>query len=165
MRLLLCRHAEAVDSSEDLSDENRWLTKHGRQQARDVGNALRKHGVKLDRIFTSPLVRAVQTADLLSEELRFSHEIAVMGPLAPGGRLSAVLARLEQEAASEESVAIVGHEPQMGDWGAKLLGRPGFDRAFKKGAVLCLEWKDWPEVGSAQGVFYLTPKTLVLEPV
>lgn len=165
MRLLLCRHAEAVDGSDALSDENRWLTKHGRQQARDVGSALRKHGVKIDRVFTSPLVRAVQTADLLCEELGFSQAIEVMGPLAPGGRLSSVLVRIEQETASDQRVAIVGHEPQMSEWGAKLLGRAAFERGFKKGAVLCLEWNEGPELGSAQGVFFMTPKSLVLEPV
>jgi phosphohistidine phosphatase len=165
MRLLLCRHAEAVDSDDSLSDENRWLTKHGRQQARDVGNALRKHGLELDRVCTSPLVRAVQTADLLAEELRYAKAVQVMRPLAPGGRLSAVLAQLEQQAEPKELVALVGHEPQMSEWAARLLGQPVFERSFKKGAVLCLEWPEMPEIGSGKGIFFIAPKPLVFEPV
>ena len=88
-----------------------------------------------------------------------------MRPLAPGGRLSTVLAQLDQQAEPKELVALVGHEPQMSEWGARLLGRPSFDRSFKKGAVLCLDWQEWPEVGSAQGIFFITPKGLTFEPV
>jgi phosphohistidine phosphatase len=166
VRLYLCRHAEAVDSAGDPpNDEERWLTDHGRQQAISVGRALHGQGIGFDQILTSRLVRAVQTAEGIAFALHQNRVIAVHRDLAPGGRLGKLLADLESLATPGSSVALVGHEPQMSEWGAKLLGRQALPLAFKKGAVLCIDWDGAPELGTGRGVFFLTPKTLRLDPI
>ena len=83
MDLFLIRHAHAIDGDR-MRDDDRPLSKDGRKQALDVGGALAKQKVRLQRIVTSPLVRAVQTAELLCEAFGLSsvevHPALVPGP-------------------------------------------------------------------------------------
>src|SRR5262249_9528193 len=71
MKVLLIRHTHAVDGDEALDDEARWLTAKGRTLARAVGARLRDDEIVPDAIVTSPLVRAVQTAELVARGLKF----------------------------------------------------------------------------------------------
>jgi phosphohistidine phosphatase len=72
VKIFLIRHGHAVDAAEQLSDGERYLTKKGRRAVREVGRALRKAGVAFEAIVTSPLVRAVQTAELIAEQTEFA---------------------------------------------------------------------------------------------
>jgi phosphohistidine phosphatase len=133
-----------------MGDEGRWLTDQGRSVARRVGARLRADGVNLDLILVSPLVRAVQTAELIAQGLEWMGPVEVALCLAPGG--SARVAA--QEVASRgASVAVVGHEPNMSALGAQLTGQPLFP-GFKKGQV-CL-------VADRKLVMTLDPDTLSL---
>ena len=69
MELYLVRHAEAQERTENLVDDLRHLTRRGRKQAAKLGRRLKKNRVRPALIITSPLVRAVQTAELLAAEL------------------------------------------------------------------------------------------------
>ena len=96
-----------------------------------------KKGEIPDAIITSPLVRAVQTADILSEALAFQGELVASRELAPGFSM-AKLRRVLASYKKRKSVALVGHEPDFGEIvGALLdLGRP---LPIKKGTVICLK--------------------------
>lgn len=158
MLVYLCRHGEAVDGTELLHDESRYLTSNGRVGVAAVGRGLREHGDVPDLILTSPLVRAVQTAELLAQAVDYRRAVEVMGPLAPGGALGDVLEELSLLDA-ETKVFLVGHEPQMSSWAAQLLGRPGLGRAFHKGAVARLDWQGPAVRGTAEPGFYMTPQS------
>src|SRR5207247_2813001 len=86
IRIYLVRHGIAVDPAEmgSLDDEARPLTGKGRKRFRRLARAFRDLGEPLDFIFTSPLVRAVQTAEILCGALR-GDEIGVVDELRPGG--------------------------------------------------------------------------------
>jgi phosphohistidine phosphatase len=120
MAIYLIRHADAVPEQMPLVDENRYLTAGGRDAARDAGRRL---GVVLDALYTSPLVRAVQTAELVAASSGFAGTIEVDLDLAPGGDLRALAARLQ---AHEGDVAVVGHEPGISALAGILTGRPRF---------------------------------------
>jgi phosphohistidine phosphatase len=123
VRIYVVRHAHAVPEAPALADEHRHLSARGREVARAVAQALRDRTVVLDAIYTSPLVRAVQTAELFAEVLGFAGEVRTLPGLAPGfpPRLVA-----ERAAALGQAVALVGHEPGISALGAELLGRPSF---------------------------------------
>ena len=159
MKLYLCRHADAADPLDDLRDDDRWLTPKGRKQARKVGKALAREDEGPEVILTSPLVRAVQTAEGLAHALDFDGAIEATRALAPGGRLSAALAAVAAQAPDAKAVYLVGHEPMMSEWASLLLGTR-FPRAFAKGAVLRLDFDDEPAPGRAQAKFFLTPEKL-----
>lgn len=136
MRLYIVRHAKAVEPDGSVPDAFRHLTQRGRARFREIAGAALDAGMRVDRIVTSPLVRAVQTADLLAEGLGFDGEIeadpALAGPLPETG-LRALLARRPRS----EAVALVGHNPHLSELVCGILGYGG-DFCMKKGAVVAL---------------------------
>ena len=151
MKVYLIRHAHAVDEGARLDDAHRYLTARGRKVAREAGARLLAHGATFDAVLTSPLVRAVQTAELLAERLGYLGEIVALPALA-GGVPPRVAA--EGLAARGVAVAVVGHEPGISALGALLLGRPSFP-PFKKGQVSLIE--------DGRAVWYLDPDTMVID--
>lgn len=123
MKLYLIRHADAVPEDVACSDHERWLSLRGREGARGLARLLRDQGVVLDAIATSPLPRAVQTAELIAAGLDFLGEISVMPALTPGCHPRRAA---EQLVALGAAVAVVGHEPGISGLGAYVLGRPAF---------------------------------------
>jgi phosphohistidine phosphatase len=135
MDLFLIRHAKAAEGSLYDEDAERPLTADGRRAAKDVGAALVQHGVKLDAIVTSPYVRAVETAELIAVALGFDGGLGVHPALEPGGRPEEMIDRVLAKQ-TVERVALVGHEPSMGNLLSALLGKPGL--SLSKGAVVRL---------------------------
>ncbi len=137
MKLYVVRHAAAIAREGELADEDRYLTLRGRESFRLTARRMAKKGNMPDAIITSPLVRAVQTADILSEALAFRGKLAASPELAPGFRV-AKLRRVLASFKGKESVALVGHEPDLGEVVGTLLdlGRP---LPLKKGMIVCLK--------------------------
>lgn len=118
MKVHLIRHAQAIERSTDLLDEQRNLTCRGRKRFRQVATCLKKLDIEPDFILSSPKVRAVQTAEILAETLRFNGEVRISPELASGPvELDALLRA--NNGCSE--VVIVGHEPALGEVVARLL--------------------------------------------
>jgi phosphohistidine phosphatase len=111
MRLLVVRHAEAAPGD---PDELRQLTPEGREQARAVGERLRRDGFAPDAVVTSPLLRARETAAALDLG---EHEVD--DRLAPGATLDDIRAAASGRG---ETVVVVGHQPDCGDAVEELTG-------------------------------------------
>ena len=84
MKLIVVRHAAAVERSSDISEETRFLTPEGRVFFRKTARTMLKNGVEPGLILTSPLLRAVQTADILAETLAYSGPLLVRNELQSG---------------------------------------------------------------------------------
>jgi phosphohistidine phosphatase len=130
MQAFLIRHAEAVPETIALRDPHRHLTAHGRGQARALGEKLRAHGVIPTHVWTSPLVRAVQTAELVRPDLL----IEGVPDLAPDGNVRDVIAAV-QALPADATVLLVGHEPSLSGIGAILANDPSFVGLAKAEAV------------------------------
>lgn len=158
MRLLLIRHATAVPSgTQGIPDAERELTPRGEKRFRKAARGLARLVKRPDAILTSPLPRARRTAALAA---------AAWGRIEPrpepalaGGRFEAwdsLLAGYGQGAC----VALVGHEPHLSKFLARLVGAGQPDRlAFKKGGVAIVDLAD-PASEGGQLVGFLTPKAL-----
>jgi phosphohistidine phosphatase len=156
MRILLVRHGPAVDPYAAPTDETRWLTDEGRRRVRLVARALADAGLRFTRIYTSPLVRTVQTAELLAAaQPGFDGPIEVHRPLAPEhGSTAQALAPLDR-AGEDDVLALVTHEPKVRILAGHLTGLASFP-AFRTAAA-CLvvhdgtrgrfEWMMDPESG------------------
>jgi phosphohistidine phosphatase len=149
MRLYLVRHAEAIERSEAIPDAHRYLTAKGRLAFREIARRVREAGADPGVIFTSPLLRAVQTAEILSERLKYRNEILVAREMAPGFDHKA-LRSLLADAGDLREAAFVGHEPDLGMLAAFLLHPAGRDFSFRKGAVAALETGEDASMGSAR---------------
>lgn len=147
MKIILIRHAAAIDRGIGTSEANRYLTPKGRESFRETARTVIRKGVKPDLILTSPLLRAVQTADILAESLAYSGPLAAVDELEPGFDLPRLQQLLDQYPQVGELV-IVGHEPDLSSIVADLLGlKDGFN--FKKGAALRLNVEPTDLRGSA----------------
>jgi phosphohistidine phosphatase len=138
--LFLIRHAAAVDETIELRDPYRHLTPHGRKQATSLGERLRWHDCAPTHIFTSPLVRAVQTAELVAAGLQ--SEVAVVSALglAPGESERSIIAAV-QALPADSVVVLVGHEPGLSGIAAVLLSLPDFGALAKAEAVRIADGK------------------------
>lgn len=135
MKLYLIRHADAVREDVVGSDSDRWLSLRGREDARVLARLLRGEQVSLDAIVSSPLVRAIQTAELVANGLDFLGAVEVLPSLAPGCHPRRAA---EELAARGRAIAVVGHAPGMSALAAFVLGRPGFP-AFQTAQCAAIE--------------------------
>jgi phosphohistidine phosphatase len=138
MKLHVIRHAEAVESSPTTPDEYRYLTCRGRTRFRRVAETLKKCGIDPDIIISSPLVRAVQTAEIIAENLRFSGELLIVPFLGDGFSFSLLRDYIELKGGVRELV-LVGHEPDLGRLVGELLNKSAC--TVKKGGVVTLNLK------------------------
>src|SRR4051812_6972266 len=111
MEILIIRHGQAVDEAPGLGDAGRWLTAKGRKAARRTARWLARRKKRTPVvIWTSPLVRAVQTAEILAAEADLEGEVRACSELSPG-RDPGDLIRLFEAYMGPSPVAVVGHEP------------------------------------------------------
>ncbi len=106
-----------------MRDPHRHLTPAGRRQARDIGDRLRWHDCAPTHIWSSPLVRAVQTAELVAAGLHSDVAVESIPELAPDENPRSVVAALGALAA-DAAVLVIGHEPGLSAIGALLIGQP-----------------------------------------
>lgn len=137
MKLIIVRHAQAVERSAEIREEERYLTPEGRAFFRKTAETMKDKGIEPDLILTSPLVRAVQTADILAEAISYDGRLIVADELSPGFGVDGLRQLLETFRDAKE-IVIVGHEPDLGDVTASLLSLPR-GLSFKKGAAVKLK--------------------------
>jgi phosphohistidine phosphatase len=140
MRIYLVRHAESVDRIPGMPDAARYLSARGRVSFREMARRFREAGGHPTRIFTSPFVRAVQTAEILSEALQYDGEVAMAPQFAPGFDVDGLNAALDV-CPGEREIAFVGHEPDLGDIVTRMLSLPR-RCAMRKGAIAALDLPD-----------------------
>jgi phosphohistidine phosphatase len=139
MRILLVRHGPAVDPYVAPTDETRWLTDDGRRRMQRVAAALAELGLRFTRIYTSPLVRTVQTAELLAAaQPGFAGPIEVHRALAPEhGSTAQALAPMDH-AGEGDLIALITHEPKVRILAGHLTRHSTFP-AFRAGAACLVE--------------------------
>ncbi len=157
--LYLVRHAVAAGQGEAYPDDRkRPLTPQSMARFRAAVRGLVRVGVDIELVLTSPLVRARQTADILSAELPGSPPVTETDALAPGAAFERVLQVLEG-CAGWSSIALVGHEPGIGDLAAQLM-HSTFPLQFKKGAVCRIDVGRWPPAEPGRLRWFLSPKIM-----
>jgi phosphohistidine phosphatase len=132
--LLLLRHGIAEERRPDLPDGERPLTARGICRTRAVLQRLVALELCCDQLFSSPLRRARQTAEL-AVEAGLAPAGEVVAALAPGGEVGPLL----QRAQGLKRLALVGHEPDLGDLAARLIGARAGALALKKAGVAVLQ--------------------------
>jgi phosphohistidine phosphatase len=157
MRLLLVRHAEALPlGTEGIADDfHRPLTDLGRKQAGDLAAALKARGVPVSVIVTSPLVRAVETAEHLLMALTPGKEFVVTERLSCGEMKPKKLSKLVFELGG--SPVLVGHMPDLAEYAGWLLGTEGDAVDFDKAAVACINCRHVIARGAGQLEWLVPP--------
>lgn len=157
--LYLIRHGVAEERGDAWPDDSkRPLTEEGMSRMRKAARGLSRLGILFDIVLTSPLVRARQTAEIVAGGLAPRPTLANIDALAPGGGFAALMTELEKHA-RKPRIALVGHEPDIGELGARLIGsRRSIE--FKKGAICRVDIDDLPPAGPGDLRWMLTPRIL-----
>jgi phosphohistidine phosphatase len=159
LELYLIRHGVAAERGEEFPDDSkRPLTSEGIARLRKEAKAIEGLGVGFDQILSSPLLRARQTADVFAEELKAKPPIANTDALTPAGSPGAVIQELGKHM-RKARIALVGHEPNMGELAAFLIGAK-VPLPFKKGAICRIDFSVFPPKGKGELCWFVTPKML-----
>jgi phosphohistidine phosphatase len=160
IELYLVRHAIAAERGPKYPDDRlRPLTPEGAKRFKETVRGLAAYGVELDLILTSPLTRADETAALLSAGFKKRVPVQVLEALAPGGKFGAVAEAVGRHAKRHRRLALVGHEPDLGELAARFLGARGHVE-FRKGAVCAIDVDGAMPAGPGTLRWLLPPKVL-----
>lgn len=121
MILYLMRHADAGSfRGNPLLDAKRGLVKEGKEQCMLMARALSAVKVQIDVIVSSPLKRALQTAQFVGTELGYDARVEVSSALAPDGTY-AEFQEMLAEYGGHEGMLAVGHNPNMFQFLGRLI--------------------------------------------
>jgi len=138
MKLYVMRHGPAEDVSASGHDHDRVLTRRGKDRVRDVATLLAREGELPERILTSRLARANETAAILAsiaEHKGWAGSVETAPEMAPGGKNGDLVLRLLAEG---KASLVVGHEPDLSSLIDQLLHDP-FPLPMDKAMVVALE--------------------------
>ena len=161
MDCVLLRHGIAVERDEwDGNDDDRPLTERGSKRVSQVAAGLKWLEVQPTYIFASPLIRALETADLVQAGLGIPSAIKRVDELLPDAnpeRLLALFLNLPPEACA----LCVGHEPHLGLTASLMLaGKPSTAFPFKKAGACMIEVPAPPKVGRGVLRWWMEPGQL-----
>ena len=153
MDLILWRHAEALDESEDMEDLQRPLTSRGEKQAARMAAWLDRQLPAGVRVICSPARRTEQTALALGRKYKLRAELLP-------GCTPAELLELAQWPTGKGTVLVVGHQPVLGQTIAELVGFTGAECSVRKGAVWWLRQRQRLEETQTVIVTVQSPEVL-----
>ena len=159
MKVYFLRHADALpENGESIPcDEERPLSDEGKQQVERLAQALKKRDLAFDLVLTSPLKRSRETAEgLLQLQGRTPAEANDLDFLAPGGSTKKLMKYLRT--LEIENVLLVGHNPDMCDHIAYLIGDKDACVKMAKGALACVNCEASPRKAEGELVYLVPPE-------
>jgi phosphohistidine phosphatase len=166
VKLILFRHGLAVDRemalAQKMEDSARPLTSKGREKTEKMAKLLKSMDVDIDILVSSPLVRAMQTAQILFPIVK-SKDIYECAELVPSAPPQAFAQWLKSHAQNATCILAVGHEPQLSVFASWALA--GLTYSFielKKSGMMCLEFESFEDAAmkSAELIWLLPPKLI-----
>jgi len=163
MNLYFMRHGIAVDRADTgakSADRERTLTPKGIKRMQRAAKGLASLSLSFDRILTSPLVRARQTAKIVAQALQLEDRVEEIQQLSPDQSVQDLVFGLVPYS-GEKKILLVGHEPLLSSTVSFLLsGKAGAEIGIKKGGLCCLEVDGVPPKANAVLHWALAPKHL-----
>jgi phosphohistidine phosphatase len=134
MHLYVMRHGPSEGDSPTGRDFDRRLTPSGAATVEAMAKELASRGEAVSQVISSPLVRAVQTAEIVRRVLGVESDIEIREELAPSeGSLDLVY----ELSKSEVSALIVSHAPDVSDLVAMLTERRA--GSFSAGMIVAVD--------------------------
>jgi len=160
MKIFFIRHAEAIEYETPTvtSDDYRFITPEGRKTTRNVVAKLKEEFSGLQKVFTSPLVRAVQTSEIFAIELNFEGEVELADELRNEATTASLQQLVKDTSELYDTIALVGHEPKMSLLLKIYTGLTELNFDLKKSGVCLVEFDIKTVDGKLE--WYLNPKTM-----
>jgi phosphohistidine phosphatase len=157
------RHADAGDA-----DARRWpddrlrpLSARGQDEHRRIARALRRMGIAFDRLVSSPLLRARETAAIVAEAYEWRGATAETEALADRARPADLLREAARWPAGER-VLCVGHEPHLSGTAAYMLAGAGTaEIEMRKSGMIAFAFEGHPQPGAGVLLYHLRPELVL----
>ena len=156
MNLYLIRHGDAEKIALSKSDFDRELTSKGRELTKKSAEAWKKIIKSFDVIASSPLIRAVQTAEIVADVFDYSKKIITDKRITAGSGPEDLVDFIRT--INVENIAVVGHEPDMSNYVSALTSSSGMYLEFKKGAIARINFEGRVRLASGTLEFLIPPK-------
>ena len=154
----LMRHGIAAARTGTIDDFRRKLTPEGRDKMEKIAQGLRRLGVGLDWIVTSPVVRAVETAEIVAKSLPAKVPMDMCDELRPGKSHDDLLIFLGAQP-ERKRILLVGHEPDLSLLAGRLIGAGrNCNLGFKKGGCCLIRAERMPPRSQGHLIWWLTPR-------
>src|SRR4030095_1458656 len=163
MDMYIVGHGAAAElDSEVAEDAYRYLTIHGRNHCKIVAQKLKDMKVQFDSIISSPLVRAVQTAEVFAAVLKYDHEVKTAIELIGGISYNRFL-QLIRRNSHHNCIALFGHAPDVNTFALNLVSDDTLKNLqvnFKNSGVcrICFD----PQTGAGKFIWFLNSETMKL---
>ena len=155
MNLYLIRHSIAENISLDKKDFDRELTSEGKSVIAKTSQAWKNYINQLDIVLSSPLTRAVQTAEIISSNLQTNQNLIKDNNLGTGSRTSDLIELLNS--LEYENVAVVGHQPDLSIHVNNFCGTGSFNLVFPPAALAKIEFDNSIKYGRGKLVYFIPP--------
>ncbi len=165
MELYILRHGLAGEYGDPRypDDSQRPLTAEGKRKMHQAALGMKAMGITFDMAFTSPYLRARQTAEIVCDQLDCSKALHITENLEPGRDPRRLIAEINEHDLKNKSVLIAGHEPFLSGLISYLISGSHIPQIeFKKGALCKLEVKELKYGRCAALHWLLTSKQLGL---
>ncbi len=157
MQIYLLRHGIAEDAKPGGRDADRALTSEGKKKLREVLRHAKQAGVSPALVLTSPLRRALETAQVAAAVFQYKDEPLRTETLQPASDPEDAWSEIRVHKDAKE-LLLVSHEPLVGMLSAYLLGSPALHIDFKKGALLRIDVAHFRAAPHGVLKWMLTPK-------
>ena len=155
MNLYLIRHSIAENISIHKKDFDRELSEEGKIIITKASEAWKNYLGPLDVVLTSPLTRAMQTAEILSSNLQVTPNIVKDNNLGTGSRTSDLIDLLNS--LKYKNVAVVGHQPDLSHHINNFCGTGSFNIAFPPASLAKIEFEDSIKYGKGKLIYFIPP--------
>jgi len=160
--LYIMRHGIAAErtAATVMDDAKRPLTAEGKEKMLEITAGLDRMGMEVDWVVSSPLVRAVETAEIAAGGLASKPPLDICEALRPGGSPEALITFLAKRS-NRRRVLVVGHEPDLGELAARLIGAGrNANMPFKKGGCCLIAFREFPPKSPGRLMWWLTPRVM-----
>lgn len=147
----LVRHAEAEDRKASKIDFERTLVKEGQKNAKKMGKKLKKRGIHLDLILSSPAARSLETALIFAKEVDYPPERVHFEPDLYMATRPHFLRILKKTKDAYQTILVVGHEPSLSELASFFV--KDFATILPKGGIIRIDFHEthWKELKAGQG--------------
>jgi phosphohistidine phosphatase len=155
MNLYLIRHSIAESITIDKKDFDRELTEEGKFVIKKTSEAWKNYVGDIDVVLTSPLKRAIQTAEIISSNLQDIPNVIKDNNLGTGSRTADLIDILNSF--EYKNVVVVGHQPDLSYHLNNFCGTGSFNLAFPPAALAKVEFDNTIKYGKGRLIYFIPP--------
>ena len=155
MNLYLIRHSITENITMDKKDFDRELTEEGKFVIKKTSEAWKNYIGNVDVVLTSPLRRAIQTAEIISTNLQEKQNLIKDNNLGTGSRTADLIDLLNS--LEYKNVVVVGHQPDLSQHINNFCGTGSFNLAFPPASLAKIEFDNTIKYGRGRLIYFIPP--------